>query len=57
MTEPLELTHLVEQHGVSEVEIGRGGIESGLDAQHFAFARAWSIEILLHEDFVHAVGG
>jgi hypothetical protein len=29
----LELAHLVEQDGMTEVEIGRGGIETGFDAQ------------------------
>ena len=54
MTEPLKLAHLVEQHGVSEVEIGRGGIESGLDPQHFPSLEPGH-EILLHENLVHAV--
>ena len=33
MPESLELPHLVEQHGMAEMQIGRGRIETGLDAQ------------------------
>ncbi len=33
MPEILQLAHLVEQHGVSQVQVGRGGIEARLDAQ------------------------
>ncbi len=29
----LQLAHLVEQHGVAEVQVGRGRVETGLDAQ------------------------
>ncbi len=33
--ELLELPHLVEQHGVAEMQIRRGGIETRLDMQRF----------------------
>ena len=33
MTEILEVLHLAHQHRVAEMNIGRGGIEAGLDAQ------------------------
>ena len=36
VAELLELAHLVDQHRVPEVQIGRGGIESGLDLQRRA---------------------
>ena len=29
----LKMFHLAQQHGVAQVQIGRGGIETGLDAQ------------------------
>ena len=32
----LEVLQLADQHGVAEVQVGRGGIESGLDAQRLA---------------------
>jgi hypothetical protein len=33
MTEVLEVFHLPEQDGVAEVQIGRGRIETGFDAE------------------------
>ena len=33
MAEALEVRHLAQQHGVAEVEIGRGGVEPGLDRE------------------------
>ena len=36
MAQILELAHLVQQHGVAEVQVGRGRIEAGLDAQRTA---------------------
>jgi hypothetical protein len=33
MPEFLELAHLVEQHGVAEMQVGRSRVEAGLDAQ------------------------
>ncbi len=36
MTELLELPHLVEQHGMAQVQIRRGGIEAGLHPQWHA---------------------
>ena len=36
MAELLELPHLVQQHGVAEMQVRRGGIEAGLDQQRLA---------------------
>ena len=36
----LEVLHLAEQDGVAQVQIGRGGIEAGLDAQRAALLAA-----------------
>jgi hypothetical protein len=36
----LELPHLVDQHGVPEVQVGRRRVEAGLDAQRAASAKA-----------------
>ena len=33
MAELLEVAHLVDQHGVTEMQIGRGGVEAGLHSQ------------------------
>ena len=52
MAKLLELAHLVEKHGVPEVEVGRGGVEAGLDAKRFT-AFEFRNQILLHEDLVH----
>ena len=38
VTQVLELAHLVEQHGVAQMQVGRGRIEAGLDAQRPAEA-------------------
>ena len=35
----LEVFQLAHQHGVAEVQVGRGGIEAGLDAQRFPGTR------------------
>ena len=37
MPQVLKLLHLVEQHRMPEMQVGRGGIEAGLDAQRPAF--------------------
>jgi hypothetical protein len=34
--EVLKVLHLAQQHGVAQVQVGRGGIEAGLDAQFAA---------------------
>ena len=52
MAELLELTHLVEEHGVPEVEVGRRGVETRLDAQRFA-ALELCDQISLQKDLVH----
>ena len=33
MAEILEMFHLAQQHGVAQMQVGRGGIETGLNAQ------------------------
>ena len=38
VTEVLELPHLVDEHGVAEMQVGRGRIEARLDAQRLARA-------------------
>ena len=53
MTEILELAHLVEQHGMAEVQIRRGRIEAGLDAQRPAQPEA-RLQILTLDDFIGA---
>ncbi len=50
VTQLLELAHLVEQHGVAEVQIGRGGIETGFHAQPAAGAQPL-FELFLEQDF------
>ncbi len=51
MAEVLELTHLVQQHRVAQVQVRRGGVEAGLDAQRAAFLQARA-QILELEDLV-----
>jgi hypothetical protein len=36
VAEVLEVAQLVDQHGMAEVEVGRGRVEAGLDAQRAA---------------------
>ena len=36
VAELLEVPQLAHQHGVAEVQVGRGGVEAGLDAQRLA---------------------
>ena len=33
MAELLKVAQLADEHGVAEVQVGRGGVEAGLDAQ------------------------
>ena len=33
MAELLKVAQLAHQHGVAQVQVGRGGVEAGLDAQ------------------------
>ena len=40
MAQFLELLHFVEQHGMPQVQIGGGGVESGLDAERPALGQA-----------------
>jgi hypothetical protein len=53
VTKILELAHLVQQHRVPKVQIGRRCIENGLDAQRAAKALS-SLQILRLDDFVGA---
>ena len=39
MAQILEVLHLAQQDGVAQVQIGRGGVEAGLDAQRRPFWR------------------
>ena len=36
MAQVLEVLHLAEQHGVAQVQVRRGGVETGFDAQFAA---------------------
>ncbi len=38
MAEVLKVLELAHEHSVAEVEVGRGGVEAGLDAQRDASA-------------------
>ena len=53
----LKVLHLAQQHGVAQVQIGRGGIEAGLHAQRTAglggFGEA-RFQILFADDFREA---
>ena len=55
MAEILELPHLVEQHGVAQVQVGRGGVEAGLDPQRATELEA-GLQLLALEDFIAAAG-
>jgi hypothetical protein len=52
MAQILELAHLVEQHGMAQVKVGRGRVETGLDAQRAPSRRRASSSSL--DDFVGA---
>jgi hypothetical protein len=48
------MLHLAEKHGVAEMEVGRGGIETGFDAQRTALLRTEGkalLQVLLADDF------
>ena len=49
----LELPHLVEQHGMAQVQVRRGRVETGLDAQRAAELEP-GFQLLALEDFVGA---
>ena len=51
MAKVLELAHLVQQHCVAQVQVGRSGVEAGLDPQRAAFLQARA-QILELEDLV-----
>ena len=50
----LKVLHLAQQHGVAQVQIGRGGIEADFDAQRAAGGEAL-VEILLADDLDEAL--
>ena len=50
----LELPHLVEQHGVADVQVRRGRVEAGLDAQRAARLAGGRVQFLALEDLVGA---
>jgi hypothetical protein len=49
--EVLELPHLVEQHGMAQVQVGRGRVETGLDPQRPAGLEP-GLQFLALEDLV-----
>ena len=51
MAQILELAHLVEQHGVAQMQIRRGRIETGLDPKRAAELQA-RFQLLRFEDFL-----
>ena len=51
MPQLLELAHLVEQHGVAEMQIRCGGIETGFHPQRHAGGQA-RFELLKLEDLL-----
>ena len=51
MAELLEVAQLVDQHGVAEVQVRRGGVEAELDAQ-LAPAGAASSQLRLDDQLV-----
>ena len=53
MAERLELPHLVDQHRVSQVQVGRRGIEAGLDPQRPAAGQPLA-QFVLEQDFLRA---
>ena len=53
MAQLLELPHLVEQHGMAEVQVRRGRIEARLDAQRAAELQA-GLQLVALEDLVGA---
>jgi len=55
VAEVLELAHLVEQHGVAEVQVRRGWIESRLHAQRSAKLEP-RFQVFALDDFFGAAG-
>ena len=57
MAQILKVLHLAQQHGVAQVQVGRGGVEAGLDAQRRAGLCGLDqalAQILFADDFRHA---
>src|SRR5262249_47039318 len=52
VAEILKVLHLAKQHRVAQVQVGRGGVESGFDTQRTADLEALD-EVLLADDFGH----
>ena len=53
MSQILELAHLVDKHGMSQVQVGCGRIEAGLDAQRPAGSDLFS-QFFLHQQLATA---
>src|SRR5687768_9627892 len=59
MTQVLELPHLVEQHGMAQVQVRRGRVETGLDPQRAPRLHGSAqprLQFLALEDLVGAPG-
>ena len=53
VAEVLKLPHLVEQHRVPEVQIRRGGVETGFDDESIPASQSRR-ELLLEQDFLRS---
>ncbi len=53
MPQVLELAHLVNEYGVAQMKVRRGGVEARLDPER-SIQFELIDEILLHEDLVNA---
>ena len=57
MAEVLKVFHLAQEDGMAEVEVGRGGVETGFDAEGFALLGAEDdavAEVLFADQFGEA---
>jgi hypothetical protein len=60
MAEILQLAHLVQHHGMAQVQVGRGRVQAQLDAQRLAAlfgARELLREFAFDQQFVDAASG
>jgi hypothetical protein len=53
MPQVLKLAHLIQQYGVTQVQVGRGRVEAGLDAQRPTAFQSLD-QLLALDDFVSA---
>ncbi len=53
MPQVLKLAHLINEYGMTQVKVGRGGIETRFYSQGSVEAELFD-EILLYQDFVNA---